>query len=128
VQLLLDTHVLIWWIAGSSELSSSAKTAISDEANEVFVSAASAWEIATKHRIGKLPGAGILAADLAAVLVSQGFRELPISLRHCQVAGGLPLPHRDPWDRMLAAQSIHGSLHLISRDEIFDHYGVARLW
>ena len=92
------------------------------------VSAASAWEIATKHRIGKLPGAGPLATDLAAVLVSQGFRELPISLRHCQVAGGLPLPHRDPWDRMLAAQSINETLHLISHDEDFDRYPVTRLW
>ena len=128
MQLLLDTHALIWWIAGSSDLSRAAKRAIHDETNEVFVSAVSAWEIATKYRIGKLPGAGPLATDLAAVLVSQGFRELPISLRHCQVAGGLSSPHRDPWDRMLAAQSIHESLHLISRDEVFDHYGVTRLW
>jgi PIN domain nuclease of toxin-antitoxin system len=128
MRLLLDTHALIWWLAGSEDLSASAKAAISDQTNEIYVSAVSAWEIATKYRMGKLPDAQILAVDFDATIAAQGFRELPISVRHGQLAGGLPLSHRDPWDRMLAAQATLESMSLVSRDEIFDHCGVSRLW
>jgi PIN domain nuclease of toxin-antitoxin system len=82
VRLLLDTHALIWWLAGDPLLSANAKAAVLDPANEVFVSAASAWEIATKFRIGKLPHAGALAGNVRDALANQGFLELPITLQH----------------------------------------------
>jgi len=128
VRLLLDTHVLIWWLAGDAMLSADAQAAIADPANEVLVSAASAWEVATKYRTGKLPQAAALAADMPSVLTGQGFVELPITVRHAQAAGSLPGPHRDPFDRMLIAQAALADLVLVSNEAVFDRYGVRRLW
>ena len=128
MRLLLDTHVLIWWLAGDPMLSANAKAAIADPANEALVSAASAWEIATKYRIGRLPQAAALAADMPGVLAGQGFVELPITMRHGQAAGSLPGPHRDPFDRMLIAQAALADLVLVSNETVFDRYGVRRLW
>ena len=125
---MLDTHALIWWLAGDPSLSANAKAAIIDPENEVFVSAASAWEIATKYRIGKLPQAAALALDVPGALASQGFVELPITVLHGQTAGGLPGPHRDPFDRMLIAQATLAGLVLVSNDAVFDRYAVRRLW
>ena len=105
MRLLLDTHALIWWLAGDVRLSPRARRAIEDESNEIFVSAASAWEVSTKHRLGKLPDAGPLAVDFAREVRAQGFVPLPISLEHGQVAGALAIDHRDPFDRMLVAQA-----------------------
>jgi PIN domain nuclease of toxin-antitoxin system len=128
VRLLLDTHALLWWLAGDERLSRPARDAIGEAANEVFVSAASAWEITTKYRIGKLPTATHLASDIDAVLRSQGFQALPITIPHAQLAGMLPGPHRDPFDRMLVAQAQAERLVLVSNEEVFDRYGVVRLW
>jgi PIN domain nuclease of toxin-antitoxin system len=128
VRLLLDTHALLWWLAGDKSLSVTARSAISDSANEIFVSAASAWEIRTKFRLGKLPGAALVAADIAGYVADQGFLELVIRLVHGQVAGALPGPHRDPFDRMLVAQAVTDNLVLISNENAFDAYGVKRLW
>jgi PIN domain nuclease of toxin-antitoxin system len=128
VRLLLDTHALIWWLAGDEALSAPAKAAIADIGNDVLVSAASAWEIATKHRLGKLPGAKILVADLAGAVAAQGFLELPVSIRHGEAAGSLPGPHCDPFDRMLIAQAMRDGLVLVSNETPFDVYGVNRLW
>jgi PIN domain nuclease of toxin-antitoxin system len=128
VRLLLDTHALIWWLAGDPLLSADAKAAMIDPENEVFVSAASAWEIATKYRIGRLPQAAALALDVPGVLASQGFVELPITVLHGQTAGGLPGPHRDPFDRMLIAQATLADLVLVSKEAVFDHFAVRRLW
>jgi PIN domain nuclease of toxin-antitoxin system len=128
VRLLLDTHVLIWWLAGDPMLSTNAKAAIADPGNEALVSAASAWEIATKYRNGRLPQAAALAANMPAVLAGQGFVELPITVRHGQAAGSLPGPHRDPFDRMLIAQAVLVDLVLVSKEAVFDRYGVRRLW
>jgi PIN domain nuclease of toxin-antitoxin system len=128
LRLLLDTHTLIWWLAGDPSLSASAREAVADLGNEVFVSAASAWEIATKYRIGKLPDAQALATDVAEAVARQGFIELSITVLHGQVAGGLPGPHRDPFDRMLIAQAVLGDLVLVSNEMVFDGYGVRRLW
>ena len=128
MRLLLDTHALIWWAAGDAALSATAQGAIADESNDVYVSAASAWEIATKHRRGKLPGAGPLAADIVDAIARYGFLELPISISDGQAAGKLPGPHSDPFDRMLIAQALAGSLTLVSNERLFDSYGVARLW
>jgi PIN domain nuclease of toxin-antitoxin system len=128
VRLLLDTHALIWWFTGDDFLPDNVKDAIADLDNHIFVSAASAWEIATKFRIGRLPSAAILAADLPALITGQGFIELPITLRHGQTAGDLPGPHRDPFDRMLIAQALAADLLLVSNETVFDRYGVRRIW
>jgi PIN domain nuclease of toxin-antitoxin system len=105
-----------------------ARTAIEDSDNNVFVSAASAWEIATKFRLGKLPGAAVAAADLAHVVAAQGFLRLPISFGHGHAAGALPGPHKDPFDRMLMAQAMLDNMVLVSNEQRFDAYGVRRLW
>ena len=122
MNLLLDTHAFLWWIAGDPALSRPARTAISDDSNTVFVSAASAWEIATKFRIGKLPGVATIADDLTAVLDAQGFVPLPITFVHGQAAGALPGPLKDPFDRMLIAQATAESLTLVSGDDKVARY------
>lgn len=128
MRLLLDTHAFIWCLLGDPGLSRIARAGIADNDDEVFISAVSAWEISTKYRIGKLPAAGIFAADVAGAAASQGFDELPINLQHGQLAGSLPGPHRDPFDRMLAAQALLADLVLVSNETAFDRYGVRRLW
>lgn len=128
MHLLLDTHSFLWWLSGDDALSPAARTAIADEQNRIFVSAASAWEISTKHRIGKLPGVAAIVSDLDQVIANQGFVGLPISVRHAQVAGCLPAPHRDPFDRMLIAQAIVENLVFVSNERPFDAFGVTRLW
>ena len=128
MQLLFDTHALLWWLSGDDALSAASRTAIANEDNGIFVSAASIWEIATKHRIGKLPGIAAIVADLDRVIADQGFIGLPISLRHGQVAGSLPGPQHDPFDRMLIAQAMLENLVLVSNEQPFDAYGVTRLW
>ena len=128
MQLLLDTHAFLWWLAGSEKLSQSARQAIADEANDVLVSAASAWEIATKHRLGKLRGAEVVAQDIAGTLASQGFEELAVTVDDAGRAGELPGPLRDPFDRMLISQALARNLVLISIETPFDQYGVRRLW
>lgn len=128
MRLLLDTHALIWWLAGDQALSAAACTAIADPANDIFVSAASAWEIATKYRIGKLPRAALLADDVASFVSGQDFSELPITIRHGQIAGSLPRIHKDPFDRILIAQAVAEDMTLVSNEELFAAYGAARLW
>lgn len=128
MDLLLDTHAFLWWLAGDDALSVQARTAIGDTRNTVFVSAATAWEIATKVRIGKLPGATTIAAGLAHVVVGQGFVQLPISFEHGQAAGALPGPHKDPFDRMLIAQAMLNGIALVSNEQLFDAYDIRRLW
>ena len=126
--LLLDTHSLLWWLDGDERLSAAARAAIADTTNLVMVSAASAWEITTKHRLGKLPGAADVARDVAGCVLAQGFQELPITLRDAERAGRLPGPHRDPFDRMLVAQALRADVELVSNETVFDGYGVRRLW
>jgi PIN domain nuclease of toxin-antitoxin system len=128
LRLLLDTHSFLWWLAGDENLSLPARSAIAAEVNAVYVSAASAWEIATKFRIGKLPGAAAIIADIDGVVVAQGLAPLPIAIRHALAAGSLPGPHRDPFDRMLIAQAMSEDMVLVSNETVFDAYGVRRLW
>ena len=94
----------------------------------MLVSAASAWEITTKHRLGKLPGAADVAADVRGSIAGQGFEALAITLADAERAGRLPGPHRDPFDRMLIAQALARDLPLVSNETLFDGYGVTRLW
>ena len=125
---LLDTHAFLWWIADSERLSGPARAVIADELNDIVVSAASAWEIATKFRIGKLPGCEAVAVDVAGHIAGQGFEALAISVGDAERAGRLPGPHRDPFDRMLAAQALTREFPVVSADPVFDRFGVIRLW
>ena len=125
---LLDTHALLWWLDGDRRLSRRARTVIAADGNSVLVSAASAWEISTKVRLGKLPGAIEVAAELPAILRQQNFEPLPIAIAHALRAGNLPGPHRDPFDRMLIAQAQAEDLALVSNERAFDAYGVRRVW
>ena len=128
MRLLLDTHAFLWWLAGNTRLPMSARRAIEDPDNDVIVSAASAWEITTRHRIGKLSEAAAVAQDVAGAIASQGFEELPITVEDAERAGGLPGPHDDPFDRMLIAQAVARRLVLVSIDRVYDKYGVRRVW
>jgi PIN domain nuclease of toxin-antitoxin system len=128
VRLLLDTHAFLWWLAGHPSLSKRARTEIDSSGSDVFVSAASAWEIATKYRLGKLPEADLVALDVTSTIESQQFTPLAVSVRHGQAAGALPGSHRDPFDRMLVAQAMLDDLTLVSNERAFDVYGVKRLW
>lgn len=128
VGLLLDTHAFLWWLMDDRQLSPAARGAIADDANDVLVSAASAWEIATKHRIGKLPRAAAVAGDIVGHIGDQRFAQLPISVADGARAGALPGHHRDPFDRILIAQALARNVVLVSNEAIFDRYAVRRLW
>ncbi len=128
MRLLLDTHALLWWLTDDRSLPASARKLIARGSNTVVVSAASAWEIATKVRLGKLPMAVDLVADLDRVLAQEGFEPLAISVDHSVRAGLLPGPHKDPFDRMLIAQSQAENVPILSNDAALDGYGVRRLW
>lgn len=128
MRLLLDTHAFLWWLDGDRRLSTKARGLIADEANAVLVSAVSAWEITTKARLGKLPGATDVAADVLGCIGNQGFVPLDVTVLHAQRAGGLAGDHRDPSDRMLIAQAQLEDVGIISDDHVFDDYGVRRIW
>ena len=101
---------------------------IADEANDVAVSAASAWEVTTNYRLGRLPEAESAALDFVGSIADQGFQELVVSVAYAERAGRLPGPHRDPFDRMLIAQALAHDRVIVSIDTAFDRYGVDRLW
>ena len=128
MRVLLDTHALLWWVADSGRLSEAARDLIRNEANDVVVSAVSAWEIATKHRLGKLPEADGFVGNIRGTIAGQGFSELPITVADAERSGRLPGPHRDPFDRMLIAQALRYDLVIVSNEDRFDRYGVRRLW
>ena len=129
MRLLLDTHAFLWWVFADPKLSRAARTAISDEAqNSIFVSAASAWEITTKYRVGKLPDARVVAEDVSGTIAAEGFNPLAVSVLHAERAGSLAGQHRDPFDRMLIAQAISEHLVFLSNERTFEAYGVKRLW
>ena len=128
MQILLDTHAIIWWFSGSNRLPLTARQVIADDGNDVLVSAASAWEITTKHRLGKIPNAEALALDISGAIAAQSFQPLPITVDDAARAGALPGPHRDPFDRMLIAQALAHDLVVVSNETRFDRYGVRRLW
>jgi PIN domain nuclease of toxin-antitoxin system len=128
MHLLLDTHALLWWLSDDPALPQPARRAVADMKNAVYVSAASAWEIATKVRLGKLPAAVDLASDFAGRLERELFRTLPISAEHAIRAGLLAGPHKDPFDRMLIAQAQAENMPVLSNEIVFDGYGVRRIW
>ena len=125
---LLDTHALLWWWSDDPRLSAVAREVIGNEGNVVLVSAASAWEIATKHRIGKLPGAEELLVRFHDLVLADGFEHLPMSHLHALRAGSSAAVHRDPFDRMLAAQAQLEGAVLISADEALKAFPITLLW
>ena len=128
MQVLLDTHALIWWLAGDEKLSGLARSVMADESNSILVSAATSWEITTKVRIGKLPHLAPVADDLPAIIAQHGFEELPVTFADGAHAGLIPGPHRDPFDRMLIAQAQVRGVPLVSNEMLFDAYGIRRIW
>jgi PIN domain nuclease of toxin-antitoxin system len=128
VRALLNTHALLWWLSDDSALSRASRKIIADTKNTLVVSAASAWEIATKVRLGKLPTAASLAADFTGNLDRERFQLLSISVEHALRAGLLPGSHRDPFDRMLIAQAQAENLPIVSKEKLFDAYGLRRIW
>ena len=128
MDLLVDTHALIWWWTEDERLSTSAADAIADSANRVLVSAASAWEVATKERIGKLGDLTGLSSRFGELVAQHGFIHMPINHAHAVRAGSHQAAHRDPFDRMLAAQTELDRLTLVTKDRVFDSFGVSTLW
>jgi len=122
MSLLLDTHVVLWWLTDDPSLSPDVKFRLDSEP-DVYVSAATTWEVAIKQAIGKLKA----PADLPERIRDSGFEELPITIRHTITAGRLPLLHRDPFDRILVAQAQHEDLTLVTRDADILRYEVALL-
>lgn len=128
MRLLLDTHALIWWMNDDPQLSRPAFAAIADADNVVLVSAISALELAIKNRLGKIPEARYLALNFEEEVEAAGFEQLPMVSSHARRGGALPIPHRDPFDRVLIAQAQHEDATLVSNEELFDNFGVQRLW
>ncbi len=125
MRLLLDTHVLLWALEAPQRLPAGIRAAIEDTENDVYASAASAWEIAIKQSLGKLP---VPRADLLETLSCANLAELPVTLKHAQATRLLPPIHRDPFDRMLVAQAQTEGLSLVSRDPLVRRYPVTVLW
>jgi len=128
MRLLVDTHAFLSWLTDDPALPAPARKHLARAGNTVLVSSASAWEIATKFRIGKLPDDGDLLADFAGYMVRERFEGLPISTDHAVRAGLLPGPHKDPFDRMLIAQAQAENIPVLSNDAAFDAYSIRRLW
>ena len=128
MKLLLDTHTLLWWWTNDPQLTAKAKRLIASEGNTVFVSAASAWEIATKTRLGKLEIGPMALQRFHDLVQSDGFAHLPMTWQHAVHAGGLALDHRDPFDRMLAAQSFLEDAVLVTKDAAFGVFSTRVVW
>ncbi|MCP4677096.1 MAG: type II toxin-antitoxin system VapC family toxin [Deltaproteobacteria bacterium] len=125
---LLDTHALLWWIFDDPKLPSAVRQIVADPNNDILVSSASAWEIATKHRLGKLDAAKVLVRDISGWVSKAGFSELPVTIAHAQRAGSWLQAHRDPFDRMLAAQSAIEEVPLMTADRAIHLFGVQIAW
>ena len=128
MRILLDSHAFLWAITDSSELSATAREALMDTGNDLHLSVASAWELAIKVSIGKLRLQMPLEDLLQSAKLDLGLRILPIELAHALAVQNLAFHHRDPFDRLLLAQAKVNGLSLLSRDAIFDHYEIQRIW
>ncbi len=115
--MLLDTHIFLWWLFDDPNLSKKIRNILSDFDNPIFVGSATVWEIATKYRLGKLPSASTVAENVPYWITKAGFKPLAISPEHAQLSGSWDMAHRDPFDRMLAAQTKLEDLSLISVDK-----------
>ncbi len=128
MKVLLDTCTLIWATISPSSLSREAVEVIADEGNMILVSAASAWEIATKVRLGRLPGAEKLERNYLDVMEDAGYTLLDIDSESALRAGRLVAEHRDPFDRMIAAQALGQDISVVSPDSLLDQFGIRRIW
>ena len=127
MKILVDTHALIWWLRDDQRLSRAAAQILADPSNEILVSAGVGWELAIKVGLGKIEPANLIA-QMEEAISRETFVELPVALAHGVRAGLLPLHHRDPFDRLLAAQAEILDVPILSADRLFDRYGVRRLW
>ena len=127
MKLLLDTHALLWWITDNGSLSARARSSIED-ASQVFVSSVTAWELATRLRLGKLPEADRYVASLEEIVKDEGMDFVPVTFIHGLRAGRYVADHRDPFDRMLAAQAEIEGLTLVTPDSLFGQFPVQTLW
>lgn len=125
---LLDTNTLLWWLYGSERLSYHSFETIANGSIDIFVSAVSAMEIATKFRIGKLALAEPIVGRFAEVVATEGFKPLAMTQEHGDLAGALVFPHNDPWDRLLAAQAQIEKLSLITNDRQMSSLGIEPYW
>jgi PIN domain nuclease of toxin-antitoxin system len=125
VKLLIDSHVLLWWLTDNPRLSYDAEAAITDPVNEIFVSSCVAYELAYKQNIGRLSA---FPENLPRRLIKEGMEVLPINLDHALAAAQLPGPHRDPWDRIMMAQATIEHCHMVTVDPVFAKYGVPVIW
>lgn len=123
MRLLLDTHIFLWWVSDWDQIAQSAREAIADPANEVFVSAVSGWEIGVKKAKGRLTAPG----NLAAVIEDKQFRHMPLTFEHAERAAGLPLHHHDPFDRIVVAQAQAEGLTLVTRNARLPLYNVSTI-
>lgn len=128
MRLLLDTHALVWWSSGDQRMSAAVRAVIGAKANIVFVSAATSWEITTKFRSGKLAEAATLVEEFFTVLAACDFKSLSVSVEHAHRAGLLPGAHKDPFDRMLAAQAIMEELELVTINPKLAELGARVIW
>lgn len=128
MRVLLDTHALLWWLFDDPQLSNPAREVIKSIDTQVFASSASAWEIATKHRLGKLPEAQEASRNLPGLLRAARIDALPITMEHAIAAGSLASSHRDPFDRMLIAQAMIEKMAIITSDSEFAQFDVKIIW
>jgi PIN domain nuclease of toxin-antitoxin system len=128
MKVLVDTHTVLWAGLSPARVGKRAQAILADESNEIFVSAASAWEIATKVRLGKLAQAADFEREFFARVDQAGYTLLSITTAHALRAGRLPGDHRDPFDRMIAAQALAEDIPILSIDPKLDFFGISRIW
>jgi PIN domain nuclease of toxin-antitoxin system len=128
MRVLLDTHAFFWWATRHERLSPSAHGAIADPANEVLISAVTGWELARKGSLGKWPAGSAVADGIGPIVEENGFQTLPIGMDHARLAGRLDNPHRDPFDRIFAAQAMSEKAALVSVDRVFRSFDVEVIW
>lgn len=128
MRILLDSHVFVWFVLGDPQCRPKARELIGREDATVFVSVVTAWEMATKFRLGKWPEVGAFVSDLPAIIVRHDFSALPISIEHGRTAGLMQNPHKDPFDRMLVAQSKVESMPLVTADRRLGSFGIETVW
>jgi PIN domain nuclease of toxin-antitoxin system len=128
MKFIADTHAFIWFVTDSPQLGAPAKKLFESSENECLFSIASVWEIAVKTSLGKLSFEKPLEQYLPEQMVANSIRVLDISLAHALRVANLPFHHRDPFDRMIIAQSLTENLPILSSDQVFDTYGIKRIW
>lgn len=126
MRLLLDTHAYFWWVRNDPKLSVRARDLIAE--GDIILSSVTALELAIKARLGKLPGAAEVLADMPAAIAEEGLAPLPVTIEHAHLAGSMPGRHRDPFDRLLAAQARIENIPLVTADPAFREFDVRILW